>query len=203
MKQIPSFLRTNYRSFSRYLKINSMQQFYSRSPLPDQQLMDTYQLCLAAQLETPGDMLSVDESSFGKKGTHSVGVKQQYCGRLGKTENCQIGVFAACAGDKGRTATLRWPIEQCFEECKSYLEMGHYECRSYSGRMRHMQFVMIAHLFTAQIKEMVINRVFLTMPTVVRLLQETIGFTCSRKRESVCYYIRRNHCAYRSHHKKY
>lgn len=53
-----------------------------------------------------------------------------------------------------RAATLRWPIEQCFEECKSYLGMSHYESQSYEGWMRHMQFVMIAHLFTTQIKEL-------------------------------------------------
>jgi SRSO17 transposase len=35
----------------------------------------------------------VDESSFIKKGAHSAGVKRQYCGRLGKVENCQVGVF--------------------------------------------------------------------------------------------------------------
>ena len=53
-----------------------------------------------------------------------------------------------------RAATLRWPIEQCFEECKGNLGMGHYECRSYRGWNRHMLFVMIAHLFTIQIREM-------------------------------------------------
>lgn len=52
-----------------------------------------------------------------------------------------------------RAATLRWPIEQCFEECKSDLGMGHYECRSYRSWNRHMLFVMIAHLFTIYIRE--------------------------------------------------
>lgn len=35
----------------------------------------------------------IDESGFVKRGTESVGVARQYCGRLGKTENCQVGVF--------------------------------------------------------------------------------------------------------------
>ena len=40
-----------------------------------------------------GGMGVVDESGFVKKGRHSAGVKRQYCGRLGKVENCQVGVF--------------------------------------------------------------------------------------------------------------
>lgn len=56
------------------------------------------------------------------------------------------------AGELDRAATLRWPIEQCFEECKSNLGMSHYECRSYPGWMRHMSFVMAAHLSTLQVR---------------------------------------------------
>jgi len=51
-----------------------------------------------------------------------------------------------------RAATLRWPIEQCFEECKSYLGMDHYEARSWNAWHRHMLFVFIAHLFTLEIR---------------------------------------------------
>ena len=39
--------------------------------------------------------LLIDESGFAKKGTHSAGVARQWCGRLGKVDNCQVGVFAA------------------------------------------------------------------------------------------------------------
>lgn len=38
--------------------------------------------------------LLVDESGFEKKGKHSVGVARQWNGRLGKVDNCQVGVFA-------------------------------------------------------------------------------------------------------------
>ena len=42
-----------------------------------------------------------DETGFVKKGTDSVGVARQYCGPLGKVENCQVGVFAGYASRKG------------------------------------------------------------------------------------------------------
>ena len=36
-----------------------------------------------------------DPSAFAKKGTQSVGVARQWCGRLGKVENCQVGIYMA------------------------------------------------------------------------------------------------------------
>jgi SRSO17 transposase len=38
-----------------------------------------------------------DPSGFAKKGTESVGVQRQWCGRLGKVENCQVGVYLGYA----------------------------------------------------------------------------------------------------------
>jgi SRSO17 transposase len=48
--------------------------------------------------------LLIDESGFAKKGAHSVGVARQWCGRLGKVDNCQVGVFAALG--RGHLAAL-------------------------------------------------------------------------------------------------
>jgi len=49
----------------------------------------------------PDSCLLIDESGFVKKGKDSAGVARQWCGRLGKLENCQVGVFAAlCRGER-------------------------------------------------------------------------------------------------------
>jgi SRSO17 transposase len=48
---------------------------------------------VAAELGEPDGVLVFDPSAFPKKGTESVGVQRQWCGRLGKTENCQVGIY--------------------------------------------------------------------------------------------------------------
>ena len=47
-------------------------------------------------------VLIVDETGFLKKGDKSVGVQRQYSGTAGRIENCQIGVFLALLGSRGR-----------------------------------------------------------------------------------------------------
>ena len=64
------------------------------------------QVAQEANLLLGGDesCLLLDESGFEKKGEHSVGVARQWNGRLGKVDNCQVGVFAALG--RGSRATL-------------------------------------------------------------------------------------------------
>jgi SRSO17 transposase len=54
-------------------------------------------------------VLVVDETGFLKKGDRSAGVQRQYCGTAGRIENCQVGVFLAFAGRKGRALIDREP----------------------------------------------------------------------------------------------
>lgn len=83
-----------------------LQQFISDSPWDERALLRQVRGETEALLGRHRDTaLYLDETSFVKKGTASVGVQRQYCGRLGKLDNCQVGVFA-CLGRGERTALV-------------------------------------------------------------------------------------------------
>lgn len=74
----------------------ALSHFTSSSPWDDARL--TVQIGQdAVILIGPGGALILDESGNPKQGDKSVGVARQYCGRLGKVDNCQVGVFVAYA----------------------------------------------------------------------------------------------------------
>jgi len=52
-------------------------------------------------LVLPKGMITADTSEFLKKGKESVGVARQYCGALGKVDNCQSGVFIGYSSSRG------------------------------------------------------------------------------------------------------
>ena len=78
-----------------------MQHFISGSPWDDESCITKLQRDV---LKLLGDKdlgaLILDESGIPKQGKMSVGVERQYCGRLGKVENCQVGVYLAYANCK-------------------------------------------------------------------------------------------------------
>jgi len=81
--------------------VRGMQQFFTRSRGWHEALANSYKTQLSTEISSPKGFLSVDESDFVKKGNDSAGVARQYCGRLGKTDNCQAGVFFSYASQKG------------------------------------------------------------------------------------------------------
>jgi SRSO17 transposase len=80
-------------------QVLSLQRFLTYSPWASSAVQRETQAVFAEQLVPStaewsiGTVGVIDESGFVKKGTHSVGVERQYCGRVGKKENCQVGVF--------------------------------------------------------------------------------------------------------------
>jgi SRSO17 transposase len=49
-------------------------------------------------------------------------------------------------------SSVRWAIEQCFEEAKTELGMDHYEVRKHPGWHHHMLICMLAHFFLWHVK---------------------------------------------------
>ena len=51
----------------------------------------------------------VDDTGYPKKGMHSVGVARQYCGQLGKQDNCQVAVSLSLATERG-SVPIAWRL---------------------------------------------------------------------------------------------
>jgi SRSO17 transposase len=81
----------------------ALQHFVGAGRWDDQAVLAELRLHAAEELGDPAGILIIDPTSFVKKGCESVGVKRQYCGRLGKVENCQVGLFIGYASPKGHT----------------------------------------------------------------------------------------------------
>jgi SRSO17 transposase len=47
-------------------------------------------------------------------------------------------------------AFSRWPVERCLEDEKSELGLSHFECRKYTGVLRHLRITQLSHLFLAR-----------------------------------------------------
>jgi SRSO17 transposase len=70
-----------------------LQKFIGLSPWDHSPLLGTLAEQVGNELGEPDGVIVFDPSGFVKKGTKSVGVKRQWCGRVGKTENCQVAIY--------------------------------------------------------------------------------------------------------------
>src|SRR4051794_1407342 len=73
----------------------ALQKFIGQAPWDHRPLLAELARQVGAELGEPDAVLAFDPSAFAKKGDRSVGVARQWCGRLGKLENCQVGVYLA------------------------------------------------------------------------------------------------------------
>jgi SRSO17 transposase len=80
-----------------------LQHLLDRAKWDADAVCDDLQAYVRDHLGHPSGVLVIDETSFLKKGTHSVGVGLQYSGVTGKLENCQVGVFLAYVSPHGQT----------------------------------------------------------------------------------------------------
>jgi SRSO17 transposase len=82
-----------------------VQQFVGGGKWDDEAVMEEVRRHVAEEFDDPNATFVLDGSAFPKKGTESCGVQRQWCGRLGKVDNCQVGVFLACVS-QGRVGPL-------------------------------------------------------------------------------------------------
>src|SRR5437899_6817075 len=77
----------------------SLHHFVANAPWSDEALLERVRHFVLSVMKRNGPVVAwiVDDTGFVKKGTHSVGVTHQYCGQLGKQENCRVAVSLSMA----------------------------------------------------------------------------------------------------------
>jgi len=71
----------------------AMQKFVGQLPWDDRPMIAELVRQIGKEIGEPDGVLVFDPSAFKKQGKESVGVARQWCGRLGKVDNCQVGVY--------------------------------------------------------------------------------------------------------------
>jgi len=77
----------------------SLLHFVGQAPWSDEEVLTKVRETVLPQIERHGPIEAwiIDDTGFPKQGRHSVGVARQYCGQLGKQDNCQVAVSLSIA----------------------------------------------------------------------------------------------------------
>jgi SRSO17 transposase len=81
----------------------SLLHFVAQAPWSDQAMLRRVRERVLPSItrDEPIQVWIIDDTGFPKKGSHSVGVVRQYCGQLGKQDNCQVAVSLSVATHQG------------------------------------------------------------------------------------------------------
>ena len=88
-----------------------VQHFVGAGKWDDDAVLAELRLHVAAEVGAADGVFILDGSAFVKSGNDSCGVERQWCGRAGKIENCQVGVFLGYVCGRG----------QALLDCRLYL----------------------------------------------------------------------------------
>jgi len=72
-----------------------MQKFIGQKPWEGEPMIDELARQVGASIGRADGVLVIDPSGVLKQGKASVGVARQWCGRAGKVDNCQVGIYMA------------------------------------------------------------------------------------------------------------
>lgn len=88
----------------------SLHHFVAKAEWSDTEMLRRVCQWVVQQMDfSRGGWWIIDDTGFPKKGTHSVGVARQYCGMLGKQDNCQVAVSVSLACDQG-SVPVAWQL---------------------------------------------------------------------------------------------
>jgi len=106
--------RKNMESISTRMNIDNdrVERFIRESPWEYESLQEHFVANIPDSIRNPKAAIVVDDVGLIKQGKHSVGVKRQYSGALGKVGNCQVGVDAiyVAPGKKRNADQITWPL---------------------------------------------------------------------------------------------
>jgi SRSO17 transposase len=89
----------------------SLLHFVGNAPWSDERVLARVRELVLPSIEREGpiEVWIIDDTGFPKKGRHSVGVTRQYCGQLGKQDNCQIAVTLSFA-NRAASLPVAWRL---------------------------------------------------------------------------------------------
>jgi SRSO17 transposase len=88
----------------------ALHHFVAKAEWSDQEMLRRICQWVVPQMDfSRGGWWIIDDTGFPKKGKHSVGVTRQYCGMLGKQDNCQVAVSVSLACDQG-SVPVAWQL---------------------------------------------------------------------------------------------